>query len=65
MEPIFMMQYGEFAVADYLSKKIKDSVAEVLKVEFFAEEDVPLPLAKTKHIIRKCTDDNFDSPEVV
>lgn len=25
MEPIFTMQYGEFAVADYLSKKIKDS----------------------------------------
>jgi hypothetical protein len=26
MEPIFTMQYGEFAVADYLSKKIKASV---------------------------------------
>ena len=25
MEPIFTMQYGEFAVADYLSKKIRDS----------------------------------------
>ena len=25
MEPIFTMQYGEFAVADYLSKKIKDA----------------------------------------
>ncbi len=25
MEPIFTMQYGEFAVADYLSKNIKDS----------------------------------------
>ena len=23
MQPIFTMQYGEFAVADYLSKKIK------------------------------------------
>jgi hypothetical protein len=25
MEPVFTMQYGEFAVADYLSKKIKDA----------------------------------------
>lgn len=25
MEPIFTMQYGEFAVADYLSKRIKDA----------------------------------------
>lgn len=24
MQPIFTMQYGEFAVADYLSKKIKN-----------------------------------------
>ena len=26
MQPIFTMQYGEFAVADYLSKKIKGTV---------------------------------------
>ena len=25
MEPIFTIQYGEFAVVDYLSKKVKDS----------------------------------------
>ena len=25
MQPVFTMQYGEFAVADYLSKKIKDA----------------------------------------
>ena len=25
MEPIFTMQYGEFAVADYLAKKVKDA----------------------------------------
>ena len=25
MEPIFTMQYGEFAVADYLAKKIKNA----------------------------------------
>lgn len=40
------------------------SIAEVVKIELFSEEDVPLPLDKTKHIIRKCTDDDFDPPEV-
>lgn len=25
MQPMFTMQYGEFAVADYLSKNIKDA----------------------------------------
>ena len=39
------------------------SAAEVVKVEYFAEEDVPLPLDRTKHIIRKCKDDDFDPLE--
>lgn len=39
------------------------SVAEVVKVEHFTEETVPMPVEKTKHIIRKCTDDDFDPPE--
>ena len=38
------------------------SAAEVVKVEYFSEEDVPLPLDRTKHIIRKCTDEDFDPP---
>lgn len=32
------------------------SAAEVVEVEYFTEEDVPLPLDRTKHIIRKCID---------
>lgn len=47
-----------------VGKDNHQSVAEVVKVEFFAEEDVPLPIEKTKHIIRKCTDDDFEPPEV-
>lgn len=31
-------------------------------MEYFAKEDVTLPLDRTKHIIRKCTDKDFDSP---
>ena len=47
-----------------VSKDNHHSVAEVVKVEFFAEENVPLPLERTKHIIRKCTDEDFDPSEV-
>lgn len=59
------------AVGDYvvvpIGKDNHHSVAEVVKIEYFAEEDVPLPLERTKHIIRKCTDtdDDFDPPEEV
>lgn len=38
------------------------SAAEVVKVEYFAEENVPLPLDRTKHIIRKCADEDFAPP---
>lgn len=48
----------------YAMLKAAHSAAEVVKVEYFAEDDVPLPLDRTKHIIRKCTDEDFDPPEV-
>ncbi len=32
------------------------AVAEVVKIEYFSKEEAPLPLEKTKHIIRKYTD---------
>lgn len=38
-------------------KNNHESVVEVVKVEYFQPENVPLPLEKTKHIIRKCTQD--------
>ena len=38
------------------------AVVEVVKKEYFAEENVPLPMEKTKHIIRNCTEDDFDLP---
>lgn len=36
------------------------AIVEVVDIEYFSEEDAPLPVEKTKHIIRKCTDDDFD-----
>lgn len=51
-------------VGDYVivpaGKDNHHAVVEVVKVEYFSEEDVPLPVEKTKHIIRKCTKDDFE-----
>ena len=40
-----------------------EAVVEVVNIEYFSEDDVPLPIEKTKRIIRKCTDDDFDLPD--
>ena len=53
-------------IAQYRKREYYNrSVAEVVKVVYFAEEDVLPPLKKSKHIIRKCTDDDFNLPEEV
>lgn len=57
------IKVGDYVIVP-VGKENHHSVAEVVKVEFFAEEDLPLPLEKTKHIIRRCTDDDFDPSEV-
>lgn len=36
------------------------AIVEVVNIEYFSEKEAPLPVRKTKHIIRKCTDDDFD-----
>ncbi len=38
----------------------KRAIVYVEKKEYFAKEDVPLPIEKTKHIIRKCTEEEVD-----
>ena len=64
----YIADEDNISVGDYVIVPIgKDdhySVAKVVKVENFAEENVPLSLDCTKHIIRKCTDEDFDPPEV-
>lgn len=32
-------------------------------IDVFSEENVPLPIEKTKRIIRKCTDEDFELPD--
>ena len=53
---------GDYVIVS-VGKDNHHSAAEVVKVEYFAEENAPLPLDRTKHIIRKCTDEDFDPPK--
>lgn len=52
---------GDFVIVP-VGKENHHSKAEVVKVEYFSEADVPLPAAYTKRIIRKCTKPDFTSP---
>lgn len=36
------------------------AVVKVVNIEYFQEKNVPLPLSKTKNIVRKCTDEDFE-----
>ena len=51
-------------VGDYVlvpvGKDNRTAVVEVVNIEYFSEEDVPLPVEITKHIIRKYTDDDLE-----
>lgn len=54
-------------VGDYVivpaGKDNHEATVEVVKKEYYAADEVPLPMEKTKHIIRKCTKDDFDLPK--
>lgn len=63
----YIADEDDISVGDYVivpvGKDNHHSVAEVVDVEYFAEEDVPLSFDRTKHIIRKCTDEDMDIEE--
>lgn len=40
-----------------------EAIARVEDIEYFDEENVPFPVEKTKKIIRKCTDEDFEEKE--
>lgn len=40
-----------------------EAIVNVVGIEYFPEDKVPLPVEKTKHIIRKCTDEEIESIE--
>lgn len=41
----------------------REVLVEVVDIEYFSDENVPIPLEKTKRIIRKYTYEDFDFPE--
>lgn len=55
------IEVGDFVLVP-AGKDNHNAVVEVVNIEYFNKENVPLPLEKTKRIIRKCTDDDFDLP---
>lgn len=57
------IEIGDFVLVP-AGKDNHEAVVEVVNIEYFSEENVPLPIEKTKKIIRKCTDEDFDLPDV-
>lgn len=55
------IKIGDFVLVP-AGKDNHEAVVEVVNIEYFNEENAPLPIEKTKRIIRKCTDDDFDIP---
>lgn len=56
------VQVGDFVIVP-AGKDNHEAVVEVVKKEYFAEENVPLPMGKTKHIVRKCTENDLGLPD--
>ena len=54
-------------VGDYVivpaGKDNHHAMVEVVEIEYFSEAEAPLPPEKTKHIIRKCTKEDFETAD--
>lgn len=55
------IEIGDFVLVP-AGKDNHEAVVEVVNIEYFSEENAPLSVEKTKRIIRKCTDEDFDPP---
>ena len=55
------IEVGDFVLVP-AGKDNREVVVEVVNIEYFSEDNVPLPIEKTKRIIRKCMDEDFDPP---
>lgn len=56
------IEVGDYVVVP-AGKDNHHAIVEVVEIEYFPEADVPLPLEKTKHIIRKCTKEDFEATD--
>ena len=54
------IEVGDFVLVP-AGKDNHKAIVQVVEKKYFPEDEVPLPMEKTKHIIRKCTDEDFDS----
>ena len=54
------IEIGDFVLVP-AGKDNHEAVVEVVNIEYFDEENVPLPIENTKEIICKCMDENFAS----
>lgn len=52
------LQIGDSVLVPVRSAS-ETAIAEVVKIEYFAEEDAPLPLERVKSVIRRCTDEDL------
>ncbi len=55
------IEVGDFVIV-LAEKDNHDAVVEIVNIKYFNEENAPLSVKKIKYIIRKSTDDDFDSP---
>ena len=55
------IEIGDFVLVP-AGKDNHEAVVEVVNIEYFNEENVPLPIKKTKRIIRKCVNEDFIPP---
>lgn len=62
----YLTEDGSIKIGDFVlvpaGKDNREVVVEVVNIEYFSEDNVPLPIEKTKRIIRKCMDEDFDPP---
>lgn len=42
-----------------LENVIHEAVVEVVNIEYFSKKNAPLPIEKTKNILRKCMDEEI------
>ena len=55
------IEIGDFVLVP-AGKDNHETIVRVVDIEYFSEENVPLPIEKTKRIIRKCTEEDFAPP---
>lgn len=63
----YLTEDDSIATGDFVlvpaGKDNHQAIVKVVNIEYFSKENAPLPIEKTKKIIRKCTDEDFNLPE--